>query len=463
MISREFPPAPSGGIGTYASIIAPLLASRSEVVHVITQKWPGAEADREEQCSGRLVIHRLPFGDRPSSGLRQRIRRSDSEAARALFQSPLPVQSFAWQACELAESLIESEPEIDVIEAPEFEAPAYFLQLRRALGMGPARQPPILIHLHSPTELIARHNDWPSGLPDLLLAEQLESYSIAAADGWICPSAYLASQAEQMYGLKPGSIDVIRYPVADWATVERSHRGLGARVDLLRRAGSSVARASWSGSTPPSRSPWIATICASSSSARTSSAPPRLPATTSSAVASRRRCASASSFRGHVAANRRCPPCTGRCPHRGRPLALGELPLRVPGGHAVGPPGAGDPRRWHGGDRRGRANGVDRAVRGRRRARRCAASRPRRLTERLAEMGAEAARTVRRMCAADEIVARHLELRERACAIAEQCGRPAFPNLASGSEGSPLLVARRAEEGRRTIGGRGRGRARTRT
>ena len=410
MICREYPPPPAGGIGTYAGTIAPLLASRSELVHVITQKGGGAEADREEQCGGRLVIHRIPFQAPASLDLRRRTR-IRSETARALFESPLPAQSFAWQACELAESLIESEPGIDIIEAPEFEAPAYFLQLRRALGMGPARQPPIVIHLHSPTELIARHNDWPSGLPEVLLAERLEAYSIGAADALICPSAYLARQAEHRYGLKPDSVEVIRYPVGDWPALERRHeiweRGSICYVGRLERRKGILE--------------WIDAAVA---------------------VASDRddlhfefvgsNILGATGGIGDDLIRRRIPP-----PLHERFKLRGNVPRTALPAILAGARIAVVPSRWEnfpyvcleamlsalpvlvtrdGGmaeivedERTGwiaRAADSDELASALRRALNAS-------PQRLAEMGAEAARTVRRVCAADQVVTRHMELRSR--------------------------------------------------
>jgi glycosyltransferase involved in cell wall biosynthesis len=113
---------------------------------------------------------------------------------------------------------------IDIIEAQDYEAPLYYFQLRRALGLGPQRQPPCLVHLHSPTEFIARHNDWDIGLPAVTTAIRLESYSIAAADGLLCPSRYLARQAEAHYGLAAGSIHVIPLPMGNNPTLERDQK-----------------------------------------------------------------------------------------------------------------------------------------------------------------------------------------------------------------------------------------------
>jgi glycosyltransferase involved in cell wall biosynthesis len=212
IICGEFPPAPSGGIGTYAVNMSRLLAEAGETVHVISRQWEGAESARTEDIDGRLIVHRVPFEDwaalrahRPHRALRGRVE-------RALFGSEYPPQCFAWSAAAVAERLV-AEEGIDVVEAQEYEAPLYFFQLRRALGQGPPRQPPCLVHLHSPTELIARSNEWDRGRPDVLTATRLEAFSIAAADAVLCPSGYLARQAEHRYNLGTGSVSTIPYPL----------------------------------------------------------------------------------------------------------------------------------------------------------------------------------------------------------------------------------------------------------
>jgi len=222
IICREYPPAPSGGIGTYTSNIVQQLLERGETVHVIGQLWRGAEQAREERLGGRCVIHRLPLQDWEVSGRQPRPEVPPGEA-RALFASCLWVQSFAWQAGVLAELLIEQEG-IDVVEAPDYEAPLYYLQLRRALGLGPARMPPLLVHLHSPTELIAHYDDWDPGRADVVTAKRLEHYSVRAADALLCPSHFLARQAESLFSLEQRSVEVIPYPIGDVARLDRDQR-----------------------------------------------------------------------------------------------------------------------------------------------------------------------------------------------------------------------------------------------
>lgn len=211
IVCREMPPAPSGGIGTYVEHVANLLATAGETVHVVGQLWEGAERPVEERHGGRLVIHRLPFED---------------------------FQGFARRAALLAERLVESEG-IDLIEAQEYEAPLWCFQLRRALGMGPRRQPPCVVHLHSPTELIARHNEWPPDYPGAAAAMRLEAESLGRADALLCPSRFLARQAAERYGLPEGAVRVIPLPLGDGAEIERSpgvwERGTVCYVGRLER------------------------------------------------------------------------------------------------------------------------------------------------------------------------------------------------------------------------------------
>ncbi|MBX3440029.1 MAG: glycosyltransferase family 4 protein, partial [Planctomycetaceae bacterium] len=235
LLCPEFPPAPAGGIGVYAAEMSRLLASRGETVHVIGQLWEKADPSIERTCDGRLVIHRIPHEDgasllppRPHPAL-------DDDIAAALFRSPFPPQCFAWQAALLAERLIEEEG-IDIIEAQEYQAPLYYFQLRRALGLGPRQRPPCLVHLHSPTEYIARHNDWDFRLPHVTPAIELENFSILAADALVCPSQFLARQIEAQHGLAAGAVQTIPYPMGEWVEPPLDpHRGTRPSVCFVGR------------------------------------------------------------------------------------------------------------------------------------------------------------------------------------------------------------------------------------
>lgn len=225
ILCRELPPAPyaPGGIGTYAGHISRALAERGETVHVIGQRWSGAPKRIERLLDGRLIIHRISADDKelyPSIASTRQMARAE---VVGMLESAFPHQWFSWCAAGLAERLVEDEG-IDVIEAQEWEAPLYYFMVRRALGLGPSRKPPCITHLHSPTETIYRHNEWPLGWSDYLPMKRLEDYVIKAADAHICPSDYLARQAEDHYGLGRQSIRVIPLPMGKTQRLERDEK-----------------------------------------------------------------------------------------------------------------------------------------------------------------------------------------------------------------------------------------------
>jgi glycogen(starch) synthase len=217
IINRDYPPSSSqpGGIGTYVDHISRLLASHGETVHVISELSPGAPCARESRAGGRLIVHRVPL-DEPLP----QAPAEDAAMLRAFRDSTLPVQAFAWQAARLAESLIETAA-IDVIEAQEYEAPVYFLLLRRALGLTTVRPVPVIVHIHTGTEWVFKHNEWDMDRPDYLPAKRLEDYTIRAADALLCPSRFLGRITEDHYQLDRGSVEVMPYPIGDTAVLAR--------------------------------------------------------------------------------------------------------------------------------------------------------------------------------------------------------------------------------------------------
>ncbi|MGB5687366.1 MAG: glycosyltransferase family 4 protein [Candidatus Electrothrix sp.] len=220
IICREYPPAPGGGIGSYVWHISHLLAEFGETVHVISQQWAGAEKSVEETCSGRLIVHRVPF-ENWKVFIRPKLSpRITSEIEKRLFYSQYYPQCFSWTASLYAEKLIQEEG-IDVVEAQEFEAPSYYLQLRREKGYGPKKLPPIILHLHSPTEFIRRHNDWSEAVP-YQTASRFERYVIGSADSLLCPSDYLAEQVAKYFQVRRAGIHVIPYPHASQSVIKRS-------------------------------------------------------------------------------------------------------------------------------------------------------------------------------------------------------------------------------------------------
>ena len=198
--------------------MARLLADSGEKVDVIAQRWLGAPLEKSKLCGGNLIVHRVSLDEPTGSGSKSGV---ETTLLHGLASSDCPSQVFAWQAARVAEHLIETEG-VDLIEAPEWEASLYYLQVRRALGLGPRRQPPCLVHLHSPSVLIFKHNRWDHSLTDFLPLCRMEEYTVRAADGLVCPSRYLGAQAERLFALPRDHISVIPYPLGDTPAIERT-------------------------------------------------------------------------------------------------------------------------------------------------------------------------------------------------------------------------------------------------
>jgi len=221
-LCREYPPAAylPGGIGTYVRQICEALALAGEMVHVIGHRWAGAPRLREVAFGGRLTIHRVSLDEplRAPDGLAW--APLPGAVQRALLDTRLPSQAFAWQAGLLAERLIEDEG-IDVIEAQEWEAPLVQLQLRRAAGLGPRHRPPCIVHLHSSTERIFEANSWDTAVADHAPALALEALSIRLADAVLAPSRFIARETAARLQLPRERITVIPYPLGQGDAVDR--------------------------------------------------------------------------------------------------------------------------------------------------------------------------------------------------------------------------------------------------
>lgn len=222
IISREYPPAPGGGIGTYVHNISRLLAEAGETVHVISQKWEGAEADTEELFDGKLIIHRIAYMYWGSE-TGQITPHPDiiSDPDYKLFNSDFHHQYFSMQVAKLAEKLVYEEG-INIIESQEYEAPLYYFLLRRACGLGPKSNPPCVIHLHTPTEFIMKHNQSSIEYSYFHIEKRQENFCIASADSLLCPSYFLARQAENLYGFGKDTINTIHLPRGDIKPIKRS-------------------------------------------------------------------------------------------------------------------------------------------------------------------------------------------------------------------------------------------------
>lgn len=211
VISREFPPFFGGGIGAYATRFTRALAAHGHRPVVITVSEDGHE---HRESDGAITIVRLPFirgrdWSRPDPAV-------DSPEHRAAFAAFHPVSVFAMQVARVLPRLVD-EFAIDVIEAPDTGALAWFALNERRLGRpwSSQRRPPLVTVVHSPTAWISELNHDPLSDPRDRALVAMEGESLAWSDGLICPSAAVARWTERLVGLPTGAVHVVPNPLGD--------------------------------------------------------------------------------------------------------------------------------------------------------------------------------------------------------------------------------------------------------
>jgi glycogen synthase len=184
-LTPEYPPFGfAGGIGSYLSIVAPTLAARGHEVHVIA-----CTTTRSDDILDKGVnVHLRPLRSLPLMGRMSRLSQTHDRLAAA--------RSYAKALRDLDEP--------DVIESPEWMA--------ESLGVrGKARGTRLLVHLHTPVGLIARHGDRLGR--DAALANRLEILSIRRSRAVSSPSKLLLDHVFPA-GLPRGALTrVIRPPI----------------------------------------------------------------------------------------------------------------------------------------------------------------------------------------------------------------------------------------------------------
>jgi glycosyltransferase involved in cell wall biosynthesis len=234
-VSREYPPNPMGGIGTYVANMTRVLAETGVTVSVLTQDCPEAPShgygDPAVTCGGRLRVHYLPFADKnwhidPSAW------NTETEA----LAKRDTIAAFGPVVCAALEKLLKDEA-IDAIEAPEYEAPLlHFQQKRAALPVNhPWQNVPTVVHLHSPSHMIFEHDDDPLSTPWVRARKAHEGLSIELADGVIAPSAYLAMQVSAWLDFEPGRVKVIPYPIGPLLAYSKNAQPVAGRCLFVGR------------------------------------------------------------------------------------------------------------------------------------------------------------------------------------------------------------------------------------
>lgn len=174
-LSHEYPPYPTGGIGSYTASMARALAARGHGVHVLSCI---AGQDVEDLEDGDVSVHRRDFSSVPRR-LRERVDPASLRLATAA-------------ACRRESAALGVG--FDVIESPDYLAPGLALLHGRT---------PVAAYAHSPGRMTTK-----ASAADLLEREVLRRAPMVR-----CPSRLLADHLVARRWVKPSRMHVMEPPI----------------------------------------------------------------------------------------------------------------------------------------------------------------------------------------------------------------------------------------------------------
>jgi glycogen synthase len=194
-LSREYPPAPHGGIGTYTRTVGRAFAERGHHVEVVT--W----TDQEERTTtdGRVRVHWTRT--HLIKSLCQRPLRS-----LQLYQRfPAIGEWIGWSYSAYRKVVeIDKHNGVDVVEAPDFVAQGYVTSFSRRL--------PLVVKLHNPISLISEQLGL-SPAQGERLGWRFEAWATKRADVITSPSQALGSLLARRWGFEPVRVRLVPCPV----------------------------------------------------------------------------------------------------------------------------------------------------------------------------------------------------------------------------------------------------------
>lgn len=190
IITSEFPPSFGGGIGTYVSHAARMLAHAGHEVTVLV---------RDEH---RDAVETLEDGVRVV-----RFRHCQGPAYDCMgYWAALSYQ----YADEILDRIDADGASPDVIEMQDYNAIGYYALTRKYLGEKRLERTRMVVYLHTPTFETQRANQAPQyRLPEYWIG-RMEQWTMRAADALIAPSRFLADRITAVIPDK--SIAILPYP-----------------------------------------------------------------------------------------------------------------------------------------------------------------------------------------------------------------------------------------------------------
>lgn len=206
-LTTEYPPFYGGGIGTYMSQAVQMFAGAGHEVTVFVQ---GPE-NLEQQQAARVRLIRFRTGSDDLARQAPGPEPDDHPAFPFNVMSYWPALSYKF-ALQVRER-ISSEGPPDLIEVQDYGGLGYYLLQQKWLGYAGLEDVPVLVHLHTPTFEILSIDQYPDyRLPEYWVG-RMERFSILAADGLICPSAFLRGKVMKTLTGGRGGLDIEVIPL----------------------------------------------------------------------------------------------------------------------------------------------------------------------------------------------------------------------------------------------------------
>lgn len=193
LVSQDYPPETArGGIGTQTWNKARSLAHLGHSVHVLSCA-AGEGPDLRTEIENGITVHRMV----PPS--------QERGEEFPVYNSATYWLGYTWCVLRQINKLMRSTA-FDVVDFAEYGAEGYAYQLDRT----PWNWVPVIVQLHAPLAMLARHVGWPEEDSDFYqVGAFMEGFSIRLADGLMACSANIADFAASFYAVPRESIDVI--------------------------------------------------------------------------------------------------------------------------------------------------------------------------------------------------------------------------------------------------------------
>ncbi len=193
LVSQEYPPETArGGIGTQTWNKARSLAGLGHSVHVLSC-GAGEGPDLTTEIENGITVHRM----RPPG--------QECGEEFPVYNPPTYSLGYTWSVLRHLNKLMRSTT-FDVIDFAEYGAEGFAYQLDRV----PWNWVPVVVQLHGPLAMLAKHIGWPEEDSDFYrVGVFMEGRSIQLADSLMACSANVADFTAGFYGLPRESIDVV--------------------------------------------------------------------------------------------------------------------------------------------------------------------------------------------------------------------------------------------------------------